>query len=359
MQCAAGSGYHRSMGGGVSPAYLARIAGLGCVLALLLLAYDARPASPPADAVTVRGVQRAGQPATPETVPASSSASVEPAESAPPAGAVEMSMLTPALDPAPWGSAPRRLDTAPPAPSTGALAVIVVDEASGAVLYERDAHRELAPASLTKIATAIVVLRRGELDADAISDVDGFTMRGSTTMGLYSGDRLSRRDLLYGLMLPSGNDAALVLGRNLAGSDEAFVAEMNAMVRGLGLRHTAFATPHGLGRAGYSSAYDMAMLARHAMQYPEFRQVVSTISWNVGGTRSYAVHNINSFLFNYDGADGVKTGYTNGAGHTLVASATRDGHRLYAVLLNDQTRYMDAAALLDWAFANHTWPDAP
>lgn len=263
------------------------------------------------------------------------------------------------LDPAPWNSAPRRLETAPPAPATGALAAVVVDEASGAVLYERDPHRELAPASLTKIATAIVVLRRGDLDANAVSDVDGFTMRGSTTMGLYAGDRLSRRDLLYGLMLPSGNDAALVLGRNLSGSDEAFVAEMNAMVRGLGLRHTSFATPHGLGRVGYSSAYDMAMLARHAMQYPEFRQVVSTISWNVGGTRSYAVHNINSFLFNYDGADGVKTGYTNGAGHTLVASATRNGHRLYAVLLNDQTRYMDAAALLDWAFANHTWPEAP
>ncbi len=78
-------------------------------------------------------------------------------------------------------------------------------------------------------------------------------MRGSTTMGLYAGDHLTRRDLLYGLMLPSGNDAALVLGRNISGSDDAFVAEMNSMVRGLGLRNTYFATPHGLGRAGYSS----------------------------------------------------------------------------------------------------------
>ncbi len=353
MQCAAGSGYHRYMGGGVSPTYLARVAGLGGVLALLLLAYDARPVSPPADAVTVRGQERPAQLSVSEVALASSvQGEVAPA-------AVELAIVPPPLNPAPWRSAPRRLDGAPAAPATGALAAVVVDEASGVVLYEHDSHRELAPASLTKIATAIVVLRRGDLDADAVSDVDGFAMRGSTTMGLYAGDHLSRRDLLYGLMLPSGNDAALVLGRTLSGSDEAFVAEMNAMVRGLGLRNTYFATPHGLGRVGYSSAYDMAMLARHAMQFPEFREVVSTISWNVGGTRSYAVHNINSFLFNFEGADGVKTGYTNGAGHTLAASATRNGHRLYAVLLNDQTRYMDAAALLEWAFANHTWPEAP
>lgn len=357
MQCAEPSGYHLSMSGGAGPTHLVRIGGLACVLALLLLAYDARPASPPADAVTVRVPSREA----PAGNAAADNTQVEAARTDPLTAAphVELSTTPSRLDPEPWGAAPQRAQAAPAPPATGALSAIVVDEASGAVLFEQDAHRELAPASLTKIATAIVVLRHGNLDAEAVSDVDGFLMRGSTTMGLYAGDRLSRRDLLHGLMLPSGNDAALVLGRNIAGSDAEFVAEMNAMVRGLGLRHTSFATPHGLGRVGYSSAYDMAMLSRHAMQYPEFREVVSTISWNVGGSRSYAVHNINSFLFNYDGADGVKTGYTNSAGHTLVASATRNGHRLYAVLLNDQTRYMDAAALLDWAFAHHTWPAPP
>jgi D-alanyl-D-alanine carboxypeptidase len=368
---------------------LARIAALAGVLALLLLAYDARPQSPPADAVTVRSRAAIEAPVLvdteapaaamlpePDSAPAPAApvdqavaslptaspppaASLPTAEATPAAVELALAIAAPPLDPAPWTPIPERSASAPPAPASGALAAIVLDEASGAVLYEHDAHRELAPASLTKIATAIVALRHGGLDEEAVSDVDGFAMRGSTTMGLYSGDRLTRRDLLYGLMLPSGNDAALVLGRSVAGTDAAFVRKMNELVRELGLKHTSFENPHGLGRANYTSAYDMAMLSRHAMQYPEFREVVGTISWNVTGTRRYAVHNINSFLFSYDGADGVKTGFTNSAGRTLVASATRGGYRLFAVLLNDQNRYTDAAALLDWAFANHTWSSTP
>lgn len=339
---------------------IARMVVPACVVALLLLAYDARPAGPPADAVTVRTSGRSGSGTLGAEARADLHTEVASSQSESGGGTsaktVELSPLTPPrLDPAPWQPAPTLRASAPPAPRVGALSAIVVDEASGATLYEADAHRQLAPASLTKIATAIVALREGHLDAEATSDVDGFLMRGSTTMGLYSGDRVSRRDLLYGLMLPSGNDAALVLGRSVAGSDEDFVARMNALVRELGLRNTNFTTPHGLGRGGYSSAYDMAMLARHAMQHPEFAEIVRTISWNVTGSRAYAVHNVNSFLFNYDGADGVKTGYTNSAGRTLVASATRDGHRLYAVLLNDQAMYSDATALLNWAFAHHAW----
>ncbi len=323
------------------------------MVALLLLAYDARPAGPPADAVTVR----ASSPDVAAVAAVDLSVPPQP-QPAQPAPHVELSTVeTPRLNPAPWQSPPALRPGAPGPPRTGALSAVVLDEASGATLFEADPHRELAPASLTKIATAIVVLRRGGLDEEAVSDVDGFTMRGSTTMGLYSGDRITRRDLLYGLLLPSGNDAALVLARSVAGSDDAFVAEMNAVVRELGLRNTFFSTPHGLGRAGYSSAYDMAILARLAMQQPEFAAVVQTTSWEVSGSREYPVYNVNSFLFHYDGADGVKTGYTNGAGRTIVASATRDGHRLYAVLLNDQALYTDAAALLDWAFANHSWPE--
>jgi D-alanyl-D-alanine carboxypeptidase (penicillin-binding protein 5/6) len=273
--------------------------------------------------------------------------------------AVEVAAPAPfRLDPAAWSAAPSRTTSVAP-PAVNALSAIVLDEASGQVLFEADPYREMPPASLTKIATAILVLREGNLDRETISDVDGYLMRGSTTMGLYAGDRLTRRDLLYGLMLQSGNDAALVLGRSIAGTDEAFVARMNELVRSLGLKHTSFANPHGLGRVGYSSAYDLAILARYAMQYPDFRQAVSSITWEVTGSRNYAVHNINSFLFNYDGADGVKTGYTNGAGRTIVASATRDGHRLYAVLLNDQALYTDAIKLLDWAFENHKWSSAP
>lgn len=334
--------------------HIARIVALASAFALLLFAYDARPLGPPADAVTIRaaaqnrpeGAELAAEAVVPVAAPAG--------PAAPPH--VELTTIAPVPpNPLPWASAPSLRQGAPPPPQTGALSAIVLDEASGAALYEADAHRELAVASLTKIATAIVALRYGGLDEEVTSDVDGFMMRGSTTMGLYSGDRINRRDLLYGLMLPSGNDAALVLGRSIAGTDDAFVGQMNALVRELGLRHTYFATPHGLGRAGYSSAHDMAMLSRHAMQIPEFATIVQTENWKVTGSRQYMVHNVNSFIFNYPGADGVKTGYTNSAGRTLVASATRDGHRLYAVILNDQTMYSDAYALLDWAFANHAW----
>ncbi len=340
--------------------HVARLFVAACVIALLLFGYDSRPAGPPPDAVTVRAAARgesitSGGATHSTDQPSSAGASATPASDLALLAARTTARLPVPLNPAPWASAPVRKPGAPPAPQPSALSAFVLDEPSGAALFELDPNRELAPASLTKIATAIVALRSGGLDEEVTSDVDGWLMRGSTTMGLYSGDRVNRRDLLYGLMLPSGNDAALVLGRSIAGSDDAFVARMNEVARELGLEHTFFTTPHGLGRGGYSSARDLAILARHAMQHPDFAKIVQTESWRVSGSRTYDVHNVNSFLFNYPGADGVKTGYTMSAGRTLVASATRDGHRLYAVLLNDQALYTDAYALLDWAFANYSW----
>ncbi|MFN8638922.1 MAG: D-alanyl-D-alanine carboxypeptidase family protein [Dehalococcoidia bacterium] len=338
--------------------HLMRLFVAACVCALLLFGYDSRPAGPPPDAVTVRAAARG------DTHPADGlGGSADQSDAGTSATATELASRSVRtitrdavpLNPLPWASAPVRKAGAQPAPQPSALSAFVLDEPSGAALFELDPNRELAPASLTKIATAIVVLRNGGLDEEATSDVDGWLMRGSTTMGLYSGDRINRRDLLYGLLLPSGNDAALVLARSIAGSDDAFVGRMNDLVHELGLEHTFFTTPHGLGRGGYSSAHDLAILARHAMQSPDFAKIVQTESWRVSGTRTYDVHNVNSFLFNYPGADGVKTGYTTSAGRTIVASAMRDGHRLYAVLLNDQALYTDAYALLDWAFASYSW----
>lgn len=250
-------------------------------------------------------------------------------------------------------------DVAPP--KVVALAAVVMDENSAGVLYDRDAHTPLPPASLTKIATAVEAIEKGgDLDAMVDTDVDSRTMRGSTIMGLEPGDRFSLRDLLYGLMLPSGNDAALAIGRYIAGSDAAFVANLNALLLRLGLSEAHFTNPHGLGGGTNHviSAYDLALLSRYAMTIPTFREIVSTEEWEAKGSRTLGLENVDSFLSGYAGADGVKTGYTRGAGRTLVASATRNGHRLYVVILNSADRDGDAVRLMNWAFANFRWPDA-
>ena len=264
----------------------------------------------------------------------------------------------PSVSPMPvaWAGAPHpRLPVLPPVPALNARAAVLMDEASGVVLFDKDAHSPLPPASLTKIATLILALESGRLDEWVDVDVDSRAMPGSTIMGLEPGDRFRLLDLLYGLMLPSGNDAALAIGRFLAGSDAAFVAEMNHLTARLGLTESNFLNPHGLGGGLHAtSAYDLAMLSRYGMSLPGFREIVTATSWRAEGSRTLLLNNINTFL-SYPGADGLKTGYTRSAGSTLAASATRNGHRLFAIILNSPTRDDDARRLLNWAFTNLTW----
>ncbi len=254
--------------------------------------------------------------------------------------------------PAPTGSPPLAIRALPP-PPVSASAVAIVDAASGAVIYERNGHRTAPPASLTKIATAILTVESRRLDAWVPVTVDSREMGDSSVMGLRPGDCFRERDLLYGLMLPSGNDAALALGRFQAGSDDAFVGRMNALVLRLGLGETHFENAHGLNASGhYSSAYDLAMLARYAMTLPDFAGAVSARQWTALGSRTIALTNTNTMLGGYLGADGVKTGFTEEAGRTMVASATRDGRRVFIALLNAPDRDADARKLFDWTFAN-------
>jgi D-alanyl-D-alanine carboxypeptidase len=287
---------------------------------------------------------------------------VAPATEAPqadtaPTAEIEPAVVAPAFPlPEPWAPPPASRNAVAP-PEIAGLAAVVIDEASGAVLYEKDAHTPLPPASLTKIATAILGLEYGDLDAHVEVDVDSRVMRGSTVMGLEPGDRFSLRDLLYGLMLPSGNDAALAIGRHVAGSDHGFVERMNGLVQRLGLRESQYANPHGLGgRQNVASAYDIAMLSRYAMTLPGFHELVNARSWLARGSRTIPLSNINTFLGYYPGADGVKTGYTRSAGSTLAASAVRNGHRVYVVVLNSPVRNEDARRLLNWTFTSFTWP---
>jgi hypothetical protein len=259
--------------------------------------------------------------------------------------------------PPPASTAPVKTGAAPP-PNVTASSIAVIDERSGALLYGRDPHRELAPASLTKIFTALVALKYGRLQQQIKVRFDPAEIPDSTLMGIRPGETYSLEDLLYGLMLPSGNDAALAIANGVGGSETRFAALMNAQAAELGLKDSHFVNPHGLDAPGhYSSAYDLAMAARYGMtHFDEFRRLASARSWTVHGTRSFTVYNLNRFLWSYPGADGVKIGYTDSAGRTIVASATRDGHRVYVALMNCGDIVGDTTPLFNWVFDNFSWP---
>jgi D-alanyl-D-alanine carboxypeptidase len=233
---------------------------------------------------------------------------------------------------------------------------VVVDGDSGQILWARDANTSSPPASITKIVTALVVLDNANLADNVTVHVDSRRMPGSTVMGVHPGDVLTVEDLLYGMMLPSGNDAALALAQHVAGTREAFVDLMNEKVRSLGLTGSQFMNPHGLDAPGHvATAYDMAMLAREGMRSPVFQELAAARSYETVRGGGFELHNLNQLLWRYPDADGVKIGYTPAAGRTIVASATRGGHRVYVAALKSNDIYADSAALLDWTFASYSW----
>ena len=255
------------------------------------------------------------------------------------------------------GSAPSRsLPLAPPKVTAGQVAV--VDDTSGLLLYGSAAHAREAPASTTKIATAIVTLEHaGSLDTPVRITISGPAMAaadGSSIMGLTPGERLTLHTLLIGLLLPSGNDAAEQLAVSVAESRAQFISWMNSVATDeLGLQDTQFVNPSGLDADGhYSSAYDLAQLARRAMREPVFREIVSAPEIRAEG---YVLDGHNPLIGSYPGADGVKTGSTDAAGRVLVGSATRGGHRLYAVVMHSDDIQADTTALLDWAWQEFSW----
>ena len=317
------------------------------------------------------GGPAAGTLSTPERSPAigaGSGAASAPTSARTPSSASTGTQASPTATPVP---APTAMPTPTPTPAgpvrtgsdqpptVGAAFVAVVDEDSGRLLYDKGAHRRVAPASLTKIATALVALERGDPRARVRVRFDAAELVDSTLMGLHQGDEVSLEDLLYGLMLPSGNDAALAIAEHIAGSKAGFVQMMNDKVRELGLRDTQFRNPHGLDEEGhYSSAYDMVMLASYGMRrYPLFVKLAGARAWTVRSSRGpYEIYNLNRFLLGYEGADGVKIGYTEAAGRTIVASATRKGHRVYVGLMQSADLVADTTPLMDYVFANYTWP---
>lgn len=229
--------------------------------------------------------------------------------------------------------------------------------ADGRVLWARNADQQRAMASITKIMTAVIALETAPLD-QIITVPDISTKVGESSAGLRKGEQLSLQDLLAAMLVKSGNDAAVAIAVGLSGSEEAYVQLMNEKAAALGLEHTHFSNVHGLdGPQHYSTANDLAILARYAMAKPEFRQIVSMKSITIGsGAQQETLQSTNLLLNNYEGAIGIKTGHTNGAGYSMVAAAERGGITLYAVVLgtaSDLKRFQMAQALLDWGFIHY------
>ena len=238
-----------------------------------------------------------------------------------------------------------------PAQAISAQKVILWDTGTDRVLYEKDADSRSLIASTTKIMTALIVCEQcNVLDRMRIPK-EAVGIEGSS-MYLREGEVLTVQELLYGLMLRSGNDAAVALAIYCGGTVEGFVQLMNDKAHRLGLNGTNFANPNGLDHPQhYSTARDLAILTEYAMKNPIFAQTVSTKQVRMGDR---LLTNHNKLLWRFEGADGVKTGYTKAAGRILVSSAVRNGRRLICVTINDGNDWADHAALLEEGFSRYT-----
>ncbi|HBE76364.1 MAG TPA: D-alanyl-D-alanine carboxypeptidase [Firmicutes bacterium] len=236
-----------------------------------------------------------------------------------------------------------------------ASAAILMDYTTGETLYQKNASQRLAPASTTKILTAIVAIEHGKQDQEIVASTKASKADGSS-IWLAAGECHNLKDLLYGILLSSGNDASVAVAENLAGSEQKFTTWMNTKAKDLGARNSNFVNSNGLPeKEHYTTAYDLALITRYALHNPIFEEIVKTkkkiIAWP-GHKWDRIMYNHNKLLWRYEYADGVKTGYTRQAGHCLVSSATKNNHRLIAVVLNSKDVYADSKALFDYGF-NH------
>ena len=239
-------------------------------------------------------------------------------------------------------------------PRVSAESAIVIEASGGNVIFEKDADTRRPMASTTKIMTALVALEAGDTSREVTVPSGAVGIEGSSVY-LETGDRLSLDDLVWALMLESANDAAAAIAINVAGSVDAFAELMNAKAKEIGLENTHFTNPHGLdNEEHYTTARDLAKLAAHAISNPEFRKIVSTYRHNITvGDETRYLLNHNKMLRLYDGAIGVKTGYTKRSGRCLVSAAERNGVTLVAVTLNAPDDWRDHTAMLDFGFTKY------
>lgn len=256
-----------------------------------------------------------------------------------------------------------------PQPQFSAWATIAVDLESGQILYENNIHVRHAPASTTKLMTALVA--EDYYSTAQILTVPQNAMVDGSVMGLLPGQKLTYRGLLYGMLLSSGNDAAYTLAIDSPGGFGDFVAKMNQRSQDLGLEDTHFVNPAGFDNPNhYSSAYDLSQIAKAVSRDPQLSRVVATkdtavtlwspqqataeASPSARVPKTITLHNLNQLL-NVPGVIGMKTGTTENAGENLVGLVERDGHKIITVMLGSKNRFIESKQLIDWVYSNYAW----
>lgn len=234
---------------------------------------------------------------------------------------------------------------------------LIFDRNSKTILYEKNGLKQVPMASTTKIMTAIVVLENANLD-DIVTISKKVAGTGGSRLGLKTNDKITVHDLLYGLMLKSGNDAAVALAEHVGGGIDGFAELMNKKASEMGLVNSHFVTPHGLDQEKhYTTAYELACMADYALNIPKFREIVGSKKYNITiNARSSLIGNTNELLGNLYGVYGVKTGFTNGAGRCLVTACKRDDIDIITVVLSANTkkeRTLDSVKLIEYANKNY------
>jgi D-alanyl-D-alanine carboxypeptidase (penicillin-binding protein 5/6) len=243
-------------------------------------------------------------------------------------------------------------------PILSAQAALVVDLDSGISLYEKDPDKPLLPASTTKIMTALVAMEN--YSEDQVLGVSDEKVEGQK-MGLKKGEQITVRDLLYGLLVYSANDAAEVLAKSFEGGRNAFIEAMNQKAKELSLNNTKFSNPSGLdGNGHFTTARDLIRISEVAMEDPKFAEIVGTktqVVRSIDGKIAHYLTNINELLGKIPGVLGVKTGWTENARENLVTYINRDDHRIMIAVLGSQDRFGETKELIDWIYSSYSWQE--
>jgi D-alanyl-D-alanine carboxypeptidase (penicillin-binding protein 5/6) len=251
---------------------------------------------------------------------------------------------------------PTKADNFQEAPQTTAQSVAVIDFKTGVTLYEKTPDLKHLPASITKLMTALVALQN--CSPDTVVTI-GDVQKDGSQMGLETGDQVTIENLIYGLLIKSGNDAAFALASACAQSSPAFVESMNGEAKSLSLLNSHFANPAGFDDAlQYSTATDLARLAKVAIGNPLIAKIVatkSTVVTDVSGNKTYFLENVNQLIGEVNGVEGIKTGETDGAGENLITKTTRGNNSIITVVLGSSDRFGESKNLIEWAFANYRW----